>query len=53
MIVFLCKFSSGDLQLSKEHQAYDWVDIEKDADKIPFWLGSARDNFMKYNQGRI
>lgn len=52
MIIFFCKLSGGTLQLSKEHQAYEWVDVEKEEDKIPSWLSPARENFVRYNFGR-
>ncbi|MBI2124105.1 MAG: NUDIX domain-containing protein [Candidatus Wildermuthbacteria bacterium] len=51
MIIFLCRLLGGELKLSKEHQEYEWVNAEKDTDKVPSWLSSVRDTFVKYNFG--
>lgn len=53
MIIFLCKLAGGELQLSQEHQAYDWVDVEKDGGKLPLWLNPVQGIFLKYNAGRV
>jgi 8-oxo-dGTP diphosphatase len=51
MIIFLCRFLGGELKLSREHQEYEWVNIEKDTDKIPSWLSSVCSTLVKYNLG--
>lgn len=41
MIIFLCKALSNKVELSLEHQSYEWVDLNSDIGKFPDWLRAA------------
>lgn len=51
MIIFLCQADKGKIKLSKEHQAYRWLDLNSPQEEFPRWLDTVVDNFNTYKLG--
>ena len=47
MKVFLCKVMSGDVKLSEEHSAFDWIPIEDSKEKISEFFHGELDMYHK------
>ena len=47
MIIFLCRAMSTSMQLSKEHTAHDWIDLQQDNLKLSQWYNKEVHTYRK------
>ncbi len=53
MLIFLCKYLSGSLNLSHEHSDVSWTPIEKVKDKLVYHFYDSLDSYNKFFRNNI
>ena len=48
MLTFLCKTKQENIILSKEHTAFEWIDLEQSKERLNDFFHQEIDNYNKY-----